>query len=199
MDALAVALSFIFLLYASISDLKSRRVGNIVWILMGICGIFLLFLGGIDSYAAISAVFMSLFALLLYYSGDVLKRMGLLSHGFYGGADAKAIIALSIMVPRWPSFITDPIPIFFSLSVLLNGAVLSLFVPLALFLYNLSKGYRKLPDAFLAIETDGEYDEKKFWLYKTRGGKTLITPKIPFILFLLLGFLASLLIYPLIL
>jgi len=64
----------------------------------------------LDVYNVVSLCFMSLFALLLYYMGVLLRRFGL-QHGLYGGADAKAIIALSFMMPEWP--FSSGYPIFF--------------------------------------------------------------------------------------
>ncbi len=185
-DLIAVIVSIVFLGYATYSDIKSRRVSNWVWRIMVLIAIPLL-IPRLNAYTAVSIVFMSLFALLLYYMGLFLQRFGF-KHGLYGGADAKALISLSIMMPEWP---VKSYPIFFSLSVLLIASLAALMVPLALFIYNMKNGMRKLPDAFLAIEKE-EFDERKYWVYKKEGAKTLVTPKIPFILFIFIGLVISL-------
>jgi hypothetical protein len=146
-----------------------------------------LFILRFNLYNLVSAAFMSLFALLLYYMGVFLQKFGL-KHGLYGGADAKAIISLSIMMPG--TF--KEYPIFFSLSVLLIASIFALIVPIALFVYNMTKGNRRIPDAFLAVEKE-KFDERKYWVYKKEDGKTLVSPKIPFILFIFAGLVLSLL------
>jgi len=186
-DMIASFSSLAFLGYAAYSDIKSRRVSNRLWIAMLIVALPL-FILRFNLYNLVSAAFMSLFALLLYYMGVFLQRFGL-KHGLYGGADAKALIALSIMMPEWP--FNESYPVFFSLSVLLIASLAALMVPLALFVYNMTKGNRRIPDAFLAIEKE-EFDERKYWIYKKEDGKTLVTPKIPFILFIFAGLLLSL-------
>src|SRR5437867_6670263 len=70
-----------------------------------------------------------------------------------GGADAKCLMALTLLVPTYPN--ASPFPVFtadprvqpafqalfpFSFVVLVDAAVLQLVVPLALFLYNLARG-----------------------------------------------------------
>jgi preflagellin peptidase FlaK len=185
-DLIASIASIAFLGYATYSDIKTRRVSNLLWILMLAVAIPLL-LFRLDLYNIVSIAFMSLFAALLYYLGVMLQRFGF-KHGLYGGADAKAIIALSVMVPEWP--FGSYYPIFFSLSVLLVAALSALVVPIALFVHNAKNGFRRIPDAFLALEKE-DFDERKYWVYKS-GEKTLVTPKIPFILFLFIGLVVSL-------
>jgi preflagellin peptidase FlaK len=187
-DIIASIASVAFLGCAAYLDIESRRVSNLLWILMLAVAIPLLLLRP-DIYNIVSVAFMSLFALLLYYLGVMLQRFGF-KHGLYGGADAKAIIALSVMMPEWP-FGSD-YPIFFSLSVILIAALSALVVPVALFVHNVRHGFRKMPDAFLAIEKE-DFDEGKYWVYRKEEGKTLVTPKIPFILFLFIGLVVSLL------
>jgi preflagellin peptidase FlaK len=186
-DIIASIASMIFFSYATYCDIKSRRVSNWVWILMVLVSAPLLFFR-LDVYNVVSICFMSLFALLLYYMGRFLLRFGL-QHGLYGGADAKAIIALSFMMPEWP--FGSGYPIFFSLSVLLIASIAAASVPLGILFYNLSRGNREMPEAFLAIEKI-EFDEKKYWIYRKKEDSFLVTPKIPFILFLLIGLIISL-------
>lgn len=76
-----------------------------------------------------------------------------------GGADAKAMIALSIMFPLYPVF--EPFPLIalpnliselvipFPIVVLFTAALLSLVVPVVLFFLNLARGDRKFPAMFL--------------------------------------------------
>jgi preflagellin peptidase FlaK len=82
---------------------------------------------------------------ILLYQFDVIK----------GGADAKALIALSIMFPTYP--VAGPFPLIpvpfdtaqfvlpFPLLILFNAALLTIAVPVALFAYNTAKGRFRLP------------------------------------------------------
>jgi archaeal preflagellin peptidase FlaK len=100
--------------------------------------------------------------LFLLYQIDVIK----------GGADAKALIALSLMFPVYPivgGFPLIPIPndlsmlLFpFSLLILFNAAILSLIIPLGLLLYNLVHRDIKFPAMLLGYRTDIDQAKKKF-------------------------------------
>lgn len=100
--------------------------------------------------------------LILLYQVDVIK----------GGADAKALIALSLLFPVYPMIGDFPlihIPsdismlLFpFSLLVLFNAAILSLIIPLGLLLYNLVHRDIKFPAMLLGYRTDIDEAKKKF-------------------------------------
>ena len=133
------------LVFASYSDVKTREVSNLVWILMGVSGgsfiLVELFIG--SGSLSLFQLFLSLvtgaiFAFLLYLLN-------------FGGADVKAIISLSVLFPTFPSFFPHssllhlsislpmtgvPILNIFVLSVLTNALLIALFSPISLFLYN---------------------------------------------------------------
>ncbi len=100
--------------------------------------------------------------LMVLYQVDVIK----------GGADAKALIALSRMVPVYPMIGSFPLIqassdlfslIFpFSLLVLFNAAILSLVVPLGLLLYNLAKRDVQFPAMLLGYRISIREAKKKF-------------------------------------
>jgi len=80
-----------------------------------------------------------------------------------GGADAKALMAVALLVPTYPTIPTvvpvDPriaatlnIVFPFSILVLLNAAFLFVFVPLALFAYNASRRHVKVPEGLFGIK-----------------------------------------------
>lgn len=89
------------------------------------------------------------FIFMLLYQFDVIK----------GGADAKALIALSIMFPTYP--VIGPLPLIpipfetaqfvlpFPLLVLFNAAILTLAVPVALFALNVSRRRFRFPAMFI--------------------------------------------------
>jgi preflagellin peptidase FlaK len=89
-----------------------------------------------------------------------------------GGADAKALIAISLLVPTYP--IIGPLPLValptemaqfimpFSLLVLFYGALLTLVIPVYYLFYNLVKGDRKFPTMLFGLRMDTEEAKKKF-------------------------------------
>jgi preflagellin peptidase FlaK len=122
-EGLQVFVSLLFLLYASWSDLKTREVSNWVWVFFAPIGIALslvwLFLSNFSydmlRMFGISVGVTSALAVALFYAGA------------FGGADAKALICLSLTLPFYPS---DFIPltsttIIFPLSVFSNGVILA--------------------------------------------------------------------------
>lgn len=111
--------------------------------------------------------------LILMYQIDIIK----------GGADAKALIALSLMFPLYPMIGQWPlVPVTnelfmlifpFSLLVLFNAAILSLVVPLGLLLFNLAKRDIHFPAMFLGYKVSIHEAKKKFiWpMERVENGK----------------------------
>ena len=99
LDILRLFVGSIILLYASYTDIKTRKASNILWIIMGSVGVFLLiiqyFTVGFDKIFYL--LFIPIMIILIY----VFFQLRLIS----GGADAKAIMALAILVPLEPSII----------------------------------------------------------------------------------------------
>jgi len=106
-----------------------------------------------------------MFALIIvFYQFNIIK----------GGADAKALLALSIVFPVYP--VIDSLPLIqipvemaqyafpFSLLILFNAALLTIVVPIGMFFYNLAKGNRKLPVMLFGYRmTLAEAREKFVW------------------------------------
>jgi preflagellin peptidase FlaK len=140
----------------------------------------------------------------------------------FGGADAKALMALAILVPIqplmgmlpfWKSFLPG------SWTIFANATILFLFIPISLLIYNSSKRNLRFPHCMLGYVTSIEKAKQKFvWpLEKIKDGKRKlmympknfdideelaqfeklgiteiwVTPKIPFMVPLLAGFLVS--------
>ncbi len=139
-DLLRVAVCTPFLLYSCISDWRTRRVSNKVWIPM------LVFAAIFAVYDFSNTGFGSLFKLLLSGGFIFLFVYALFYFGAFGGADAKALIAISLLIPSFPVFKFDslsfplgkvPILNFFAFSTFGNAVILTVIVPLGLLLYNL--------------------------------------------------------------
>ena len=208
----------ILLAYASYTDIKTRRAANILWVIMGIVGAILLVTQYIDGgFPNIwYLVFIPIMIALMY----AFFQMRLL----FGGADAKALMALAILVPIQPIMWTFPLLRHdFSLPgswiIFANATILFLFIPISLLLYNLIKRNIKFPHCLLGYVITVEKAKQTFvWpMEKIKDGKRKlvympknfdvdeelaefeklgiteiwVTPKIPFMIPLLAGFLAA--------
>jgi preflagellin peptidase FlaK len=202
--------------YASYTDIKTRRAANILWVIMGVIGAILLVIQYLDGgfpniwYLA----FIPIMILLMY----AFFQMRLL----FGGADAKALMALAILVPIQP--ILWDLPVWKSIFpgswiIFANSAILFLLIPLSLLIFNIMKRNLKFPHAILGYKISVEKAKQTFiWpMEKIRDGKRKlvympkdfdvneelaafekqgiteiwVTPKIPFMIPLLAGFLVS--------
>ena len=119
----SVLVCSLILLYACYSDFKSRRVANELWLLMIAVGIpiaiYNFYLSGIPFLISfgVSLLFTFLLAYLFFFLG------------LFGGADAKALIGIAILIPTNPlssSLMYDPFP--FAITTLFNGAIISGFL-----------------------------------------------------------------------
>ncbi|HDS44632.1 MAG TPA: A24 family peptidase [Methanomicrobia archaeon] len=122
------------LCYACYSDLKTRTVSNKLWLLLLAVGLPLALYNGYRSGVPFliglgySIGFTTLLAYLFFYLN------------LFGGADAKALMGIALLIPTNPLFaapIPDPFP--FAITTLFNGAMLSVLVFPLMFLYNVVK------------------------------------------------------------
>ncbi|WP_292462030.1 A24 family peptidase C-terminal domain-containing protein [Methanolobus sp.] len=140
MELLKVLACMPFLLYACYSDIKSRRVVNEVWVAMfGVCYVFIL-------YDFMTLGMPYLIRNLLTFAFVYLFVYILFQFGAFGGADAKALMVISLIVPTFPAIMVfntslplQGTPIFdiFAFSVFGNSIILTIVVPIGLFIYNL--------------------------------------------------------------
>jgi len=137
---------------------------------MGSVGVFLLiiqyFTVGFDKIFYL--LFIPIMIILIY----VFFQLRLIS----GGADAKAIMALAILVPLEPSIIEFPLwnsfmP--FSWVVLTNSLLICLIIPLYFILLNIIRGNIEIPYCFFGYRlTIGKAKEQFVWpLEKIVDGK----------------------------
>lgn len=173
------------------------------------------------------AALVSMPVLMVLY--QVFYQLGLLR----GGADTKAIMALTLLVPYYPDL--SPFPLLtipsnvastmetlfpFSLIVLVNAAILFLFVPLAHLVANAARGDVELPQALFGTKASLDHLPPHVWLMERvdRHGERVavlfpsrkkdeseeiaklraagadrvwVQPKIPFLVPLVIGFLLS--------
>ncbi|NYT19272.1 MAG: peptidase A24 [Methanosarcinales archaeon] len=131
-----------FLIYACYSDIKTRRVTNGLWPkMLGAGAIFMAydaFRYGIPyiKWTAISFILIFTFVYILFYMNA------------FGGADAKVLMVISIILPIYPAMelFGRQLPIYgvpplnlFTFSVFGNSVILTIIVPIGLFLYNLTQ------------------------------------------------------------
>jgi preflagellin peptidase FlaK len=217
LDLSRLLVGILILTYASISDIKTRRASNLLWIIMGTIGGILLIIQyltiGFDNL--IQLIFIPIMIALMY----VLFQLRLL----FGGADAKAVMALAILVPIQPTIIGLPLwgnsfmP--YSWVIFSNALILFLCIPLSLLIYNIFKKDTEFPHCILGYKMKIEKAKQSFvWpLEKIKDGKRKfsympknnnvdsqlkifekqgikeiwVTPKVPFMIPLLASFLVS--------
>ncbi|NIP31085.1 MAG: hypothetical protein GTN59_11135 [Candidatus Dadabacteria bacterium] len=215
LDSIRLFTGILILVYASYTDIKTRRASNILWLIMGSIGAILLLVQyliiGFENL--IYLIFIPVMIGLVY----LLFQLRLI----FGGADAKALMAIAILVPIEPIINQFPIwketPMPFSWSIFANSIIIFLFIPISLLVFNLIKGNLKFPYALLGYKMninnardkfvwpleqfiDGkrkfvympkdfdvseEYDEFE----KHNINEIWVTPKIPFMIPLLIGYI----------
>ena len=141
LDILKVLFIIPFLIYSCYSDIKTRRVSNNVWLVMLAGIIFFVmidFLSGGLNYLRIlmfSVIFIFIFVYILFQIGT------------FGGADAKSLIMMSIILPVYPEIhvlnyyfpINPPLINIFALGIFSNAVLLTIVVPLGLATFNIIK------------------------------------------------------------
>jgi len=101
-DGARIFLCLAFLAYASWSDYKTREVSNLVWAFFAPLAFalasfqFLLFAPELLYIYALSFIVTSALSIALFYSGA------------FGGADAKALMCLSLALPSYPASLQTP-------------------------------------------------------------------------------------------
>ena len=202
--------------YACYTDLKTRMAPNFLWLIMGGSGIVLLLIqylsGNLEDLFPL--IFVPIIIAIIY----ALYQVGLI----FGGADAKAIMSLSLLTPFWPSLHGFPNHVSimpFPWVIFSNSIIIFLLIPPSFLIYNALKGEIEFPFALLGYRMSIEEAKKRFvWpLEKVVDGKRKlilipedfdttplleelekkglrriwVTPKIPFMVPLLAGFIIS--------
>lgn len=102
LDGVRIALCLGFLIYASWSDYKTREVSNWVWAILAP-----------SAFALTSIQFFmfapeSLFIFALSFGVTSALSLALFYGGAFGGADAKALMCLSLAIPFYPASFPQP-------------------------------------------------------------------------------------------
>ena len=216
LDIIRLIIGILILGYASYTDIKTRLASNILWITMATAGVLLLIIQYFTvGFTNIYYLFFIPIMIGLFF---VMYQLGLL----FGGADAKALMAIAILVPTQPNLLNYPIAktlLPFSFVIFVNSLILFLAIPIGLFIYNLTKKDFRFPHMFLGYKTtitkakqkfvwplekivDGKiklmYMPKKFdaedeyhELEKHGFKEIWVTPKVPFMIPLLAGYIFS--------
>jgi len=218
LDVIRLIVGTTILFYASYTDIKTRRASNVLWLIMGSIGAILLVVqnftigfGENTNYL----IFIPIMIGLIY----VLFQLRLI----FGGADAKALMAIAILVPIEPAISQFPIwngslmPS--SWFIFSNSIILFLFIPLSLLIYNIAKrniqfpfcvlGYKMNVDKarekfiwplekivegkrkFVYMPKDFDVDDELDEFEKNGINEIWVTPKIPFMIPLLAGFICA--------
>lgn len=128
---------FIFVLsvltYVFVFDFKTRTVSNWVWIFAYPIGCAMTLVNIVFNLVDVSAVLVS-------FGCSLFLGLGLLCSGFYGSADAKALVFLGLSLPVVPFVFSSVLGVSVLpvvLVVFCASAILSLVWPLSIFILNL--------------------------------------------------------------
>ncbi len=141
LDILKILFCIPFLLYSCYSDIKTRHVTNKLWLIM-LAGSIFFVLYDILSNGLTYLLHLLISAGLIFAFVYILFQLGT-----FGGADAKSLIVLSIILPAYPTvYISDyvfplhkPLIDLFAFSIFGNAVLLTIIVPIGLAAYNIIK------------------------------------------------------------
>ncbi len=137
------------IVWAAYRDLETRRVPNRTWVPLLVVGAIALVWDTV-AILDVSAFQRRLFAVQTMLSLGFVAPLGYVFWriGGFGGADAKAIITLAVLVPAYPVYFVlggaypiheAPLGVF-SFTILSNTVVIGLLYPLALAVRNVPRG-----------------------------------------------------------
>lgn len=122
--------------YASWSDLRTREISDLVWLILAPVGFSLTAIAFYVEGALPLLELMTSLALIVAIS------LALVALRLAGSADALALVSMALALPLYPEFAPLFKPDFYHpflpLAALTNGILLSMIVPLALLVHNIS-------------------------------------------------------------
>lgn len=130
LETLRIILILVMLCYASYSDLRFREVSDKLWVVFGFIGALITAYDfvtiGLSSYTFLGLISIGVSAAISF---------GLYYARFYGGADAKALTVISVIMPvYWPVAAIHPFTAIYSF---MNGLLISVALPIGFAIYNL--------------------------------------------------------------
>ncbi|MFA5613857.1 MAG: A24 family peptidase C-terminal domain-containing protein [Methanoculleus sp.] len=150
------------LIYASVLDARERRVPHKTWrpalalaIPAAVWVYGQIFLAD-WRIAAGCLIMVAIFCGFFYLFGSL---------NLFGGADAYALIIITICIPLFPigPYLGSPLHGFFPFTVLANAVLINIIAPVAIFAQNIIRGNRApLPCLFLGFPVDGEELQNEF-------------------------------------
>ena len=102
LDIIRLIVGVLILGIASYTDIKTRRASNWLWVVMGAIGGILLLVQYV--FVVFDNVFFLVFIPIIIVLMCVFFQLGLI----FGGADAKALMAIAVLVPFKPVFFGFP-------------------------------------------------------------------------------------------
>lgn len=158
LEGVKIGLSLVLLSYASWHDYRKREVPNEVWMLLAPSGLLLTLSqismasqGSLITLLALSFLTVTGIALALFYLG------------LFGGADAKALICLSLILPFPPASLRPLLGMispFFPLSIFDNAILTSALTTVGIMAYNLTWSIKTGEKLFEGLEDEASW--KKF-------------------------------------
>ncbi len=150
LEGIKIGLSLILLSYASWHDYRKREVPNEIWMLLAPSGLILTLAqivissqGSLIISLALSFLTITGIALALFYLG------------IFGGADAKALICLSLILPFPPASLRPHLGVIsplFSLSIFDNAILASALTTVGILAYNLTWSVKTGEKLFEGLE-----------------------------------------------
>ena len=128
--ALKTILITVTLLAASYQDIKTREIEDKIWLISGVIGALL------TTYEILTTPDYPLMVVGLSIGLTSILAFGIFYFGLYGGADAKALVAIAVTMPLAPTSLNLFSPIF-PLTILGNSLIISLILIPACLVANL--------------------------------------------------------------
>lgn len=159
LDIARAVLASCALFYASWSDYKTREVSDTVWALLAPLGFSLTFvevwmydIAPLYLYGICFGL-TAFFAVIIFYSGG------------FGGADAKALMCLALVLPFYPANLLEPISgapspisqLLFPMTIFSNSVLLAALTAVIMLLYNIFWHFKTGKKLF-----EGGYENKTF-------------------------------------